>query len=227
MNLEINKNNLFGGKLMAINRNAQTGFHYENTEKKDKNFMYNNLKRANCYNCNFSGSNFDFTCLRGAHFKKCGFIKCSFKNAEFIGSNLKGCKFKNAMFENTVFEGVNLDAADFKDAQFKNVIFVGTDVTKARNLNTNNPEIKIYDEMPELEISDDLKAAVETAMENKYVKASRVFDTKDGSINTITMMTLLEKFDEKKLIRALNKLAEEVDRDFYTVSYIVKRIKMQ
>lgn len=212
---------------MANNRNIQTSFHYENTEKKDKNFMYNNLKRANCYNCNFSGSNFDFTSLRGAHFKKCGFIKCSFRNAEFIGSNLKGCKFKNAIFENTVFEGANLDAADFKDAEFKNVIFVGTDVTKARNLNTNNPEIKVYDEMPELEISDELKEAVDKAMENKFIKAARVFDTKDGKINTITMMTLLDKFDEKKLIRALNILTEDIDRDFHTVSYIVKKIKMQ
>ena len=35
----------------------------------DKNFMYKNLERSNCYNCNFAGSTFDFVSFRGAHFK--------------------------------------------------------------------------------------------------------------------------------------------------------------
>ena len=54
---------------MAINRSTPENFIYDNTSKINKNFVYKNLKRSKCYNCDFSGSNFDFTSLRGAHFK--------------------------------------------------------------------------------------------------------------------------------------------------------------
>ncbi|NYC47658.1 uncharacterized protein YjbI with pentapeptide repeats [Clostridium beijerinckii] len=59
---------------MSINRSAPENFYYDNAEKTNKNFIYKNLKRSKCYNCNFSNSNFDFASLRGAHFKKCNFF---------------------------------------------------------------------------------------------------------------------------------------------------------
>src|SRR5665647_2563688 len=109
----------------------------------------------------------------GAHFKSCVFFECSFIWAEFIGTNLKGSDFENAIFENTIFDSVNLEGADFKDAEFKNTIFLSTDITKAKNLSIKTPGIKIYDEMPLLEISEDLRISVLNVMENKYVKAAR------------------------------------------------------
>ena len=42
---------------MAKDINGSENFHYNNIEKKDKNFMYKNFKRSNCYNCNFANSN--------------------------------------------------------------------------------------------------------------------------------------------------------------------------
>ena len=39
---------------MAKDNSGIENFHYNNVEKKDKNFMYKNFKRSNCYNCNFS-----------------------------------------------------------------------------------------------------------------------------------------------------------------------------
>ena len=121
-----------------------------------------------------------------------------------------------------VFEGANLDGVDFSDAVFKNVIFVGTDVTKAKNLNTISVNIKIYEEAPTIEISEPLKEAVALAMENKYVKASRVLDTKEGEINTISMMRLLEQFEETTLIKGLTLMKGKIDNDFCTLSYLIK-----
>ncbi|SFC91168.1 pentapeptide repeat-containing protein [Clostridium uliginosum] len=207
---------------MAINRSAPESFNYNNTDKKDKNFMYKNLKRSNCYNCDFSTSNFDYASFRGAHFKRCSFMKCTFKGAEFIGTNLKGSKFKNAIFENTIFEGVNLNGADFKDAEFKNTVFVATDIDKIRNLDVEDTNIRIFDEMPQLEISDELRDATINVMDNIYIKKSRIFDTKDGDINTLTLMILLENFDEEYLIKGLNMIKSEIDRDFHTLSYIIR-----
>lgn len=210
---------------MATNRSVPGNFNYNNIEKKDKNFMYKNLERSNCYNCDFSGSIFDFVSFRGAHFKSTNFYRCSFTYAEFIGTNLKDSDFKSAVFENAVFDSVKLEGANFKDAKFINTIFLSTDISKAKNLDTNTPGIRIFEEMPKLEISEELRTAVLTAMENKYVKKARVLDTKDGGLNTLNIMLLLENFTEETIIEGLKLIVEKIDREFYTLSYIIKFLK--
>ncbi len=210
---------------MATNKSAPENFYYDNAEKTNKNFIYKNLKRSKCYNCNFSNSNFDYASLRGAHFKKCNFFRCSFKGSEFIGSNLKGCKFKEAKFEDTIFEGVNLDGVDFKDAAFKNTFFIGCDLTKAKNISEAKDGIRFFDEMPDMNINEDLEKIVLGLMENEFIKKSRIFDTKDGKINTLTLMILSEKFDETTLIEGLHYIKYEINRDFHTLSYIIRLIQ--
>lgn len=207
---------------MARNQSVKGNFVYNNIEKTNKNFMYKNLERSNCYKCDFSGSNFDYVNFRGAHFKSCTFYECTFKWAEFTGTNLKGSNFKNTVFENAIFDSVNLDGVNFKDAEFTNTIFVCTDVKKAKNLNRANPGIKIYDEMPQFDISDELRNAVENVLTNQYVKHSRILDTKDGSINFLSIMILLDNFDEEIIINGLNLIHAQLDRDFHTLSYILK-----
>lgn len=210
---------------MAINKKVNDRFHYNKAEKINKNFMYKDLRRANCYNCNFTGSNFNFTSFRGAHFKACDFYDCKFDSAEFIGSNLKNSKFRKAKIENAIFEGVNLDGADFTGARFNNVIFVDTDISKASNLKLSEGTYKIFDSMPELEISESLEEALKKAMSNEYIKKSRVLDNKEGNINTISVMRLLDRFNEKTLILGLKRISDSIDREFCTLSYIVKAIE--
>jgi hypothetical protein len=207
---------------MARNQSVKGNFNYNNIEKKDKNFMYKNLERSNCYNCDFSGSNFDYVSFRGAHFKSTNFFQCSFKWTEFIGTNLKDSDFKNAVFENAVFDSVKLEGANFKDAEFINTIFISTDVTKAKNLDISNSGIRVFDEMPELEISEELKNSVLNVMNNSFVKKARVLDTKDGGLNLLNIMILLENFDEATLIKGLSLVQTQLDREFYTLSYIIR-----
>ncbi|GAA0713321.1 pentapeptide repeat-containing protein [Paraclostridium ghonii] len=210
---------------MIKNKSVDNGLKYNKIQKLNKNFMYQDLKRSNCYNCDFSGSNFNFTSLRGAHFKSCNFYGCTFKNAELIGSNLKKSKFKKVKFENTVFDSVNLEGVDFSGAQFKNTIFLSTDLTKAINIKFNSSDVKIFDQMPKLEISEKLENSIKLAMENEFVKKSRTLDTKDGEINSISIIILLENFKEKQLIDGLTLVAEKIDKDFCTLSYIIKTLQ--
>lgn len=184
--------------------------------------MYKNLERSNCYNCDFSGSIFDFVSFRGAHFKSTNFFRCSFKYAEFIGTNLKGSDFKSSSFENAIFDSVKLEDTNFKDVKFINTIFLSTDMSKAKNIDINTPGIRIFEEMPKLEISEELRSAVLTAMENKYIKKARVLDTKDGGLNTLNIMLLLENFTEETIITGLKSIVTKLDREFYTLSYIIK-----
>ena len=200
----------------------EPGLNYKNADKQNKNFMYNDLRRSHCYDCDFSGSNFDFTSFRGAHFKSCNFYGCTFKAAEFVGANLKKSKFKKARFEDVVFEGANLDSVDFEGASFRNTLFIGTDVTKAKNLKIESANITIYEAMPELEMSEELIAAIEGAMNNPYVKKSRVLDTKEGTINTISVLRLKEQFEESTLIKGLNLIEKRIDNGFCTLSYLTK-----
>lgn len=197
---------------------------FKNVEKKNKLFTYQNLSKSQCFNTNFTGAGFDFVCFRGAQMKACVFNEATFRGTEFVGTNLKDSKFKKALLENCLFEGVKLEGTDFKEAIFKHVIFVGTSFEGALNLNLDDPNITVYDKMPELEISDALRTAVEKVMLNPFVKKSRVLDTKDKTMNTISVMILLERFEEEQLIRALNQLETVIDRDFYTLSYITKAI---
>lgn len=205
--------------------NVSERFNYSNAQKTNKNFMYKDFRRSNCYNCDFSGSNFNFASFRGAHFKSCDFFDGIFESTEFIGTNLKKSKFKNAILSNVIFEGANLSGVDFRGAQFKNVIFLDTDLSKALNLNLNDPEIRIFEEMPTVEISDGLKDAIEKALTNEKIKKSRVLDTKEGNINPMSIMRLLEVFSDYELRKGLNLLAEKLDHDFCTLSYIVKAIR--
>lgn len=210
---------------MARNNSVSGNFNYNNIEKKNKNFMYKNLQRSNCYNSDFSNSNFDYVSFRGAHFKSCAFFGGTFRWAEFIGTNLKDSIFKKAIFENTIFDSVNLDGADFKDAEFKNTIFLSTNTGKAKNLNLKDSNIKIYEEIPQLEISEELETAVRSIMKNDFVKKARVLDTKEGNLNFLSLMILLENFDELTLIKGLNIIEVQLDKAFYTLSYVIKLLK--
>lgn len=207
-------------------KKMDTSIKYNKAQKMNKNFMYQDLKRSNCYNTDFSNSNFNFTSLRGAHFKSCNFYGCTFKSSEIIGSNLKKSKFTKAKFENVVFEGVNLEGVDFKNATFKNTIFLNTDISKAINVNFKESEVKIFDEMPTLEISERLEKSIKLAMDNEYVKKSRTLDTKDGGINYISIMILLENFKEREIIDGLILISERIDKEFCTLSYIIKNLEI-
>lgn len=210
---------------MSISKRINDKFNYNNIKKINKNFMYKDLRRSNCYNCDFSGSNFNYTSFRGAQFKSCDFYECTFEAAEFVATNFKKSKFKQAKFENTIFDSAKLEEVDFKGAKFKNVIFVSTDINKAINLDLSNSDVKIFEEMPKLEISEKLENAVKAAMTNEYVKFARVLDTKTGDVSPISMMILLENFDEETLIKGFNLIKENLNKDFCTLSYIIKILK--
>lgn len=211
---------------MAINRSVKGNFHYNKVEKMNKNFMYNNLTRSNCYGSSFAGSNFNFVSFRGAHFKSCDFYGCTFKGAEFIGTNLKNSKFRHAKFENTLFEEVNLDGVDFRDAEFEDVIFVGCNLDKCDNLGIDILNINVYEEMPELNISEELEAAINNAMSNDIIKKSRVLDMKDGTINPIKIVMLQKKYSDEALINGFNEMASDLDKEFHTLSYIERYFKV-
>ncbi|GAA0181510.1 pentapeptide repeat-containing protein [Clostridium sediminicola] len=210
---------------MVRSKRVNDQINISNRKKTGSDFMYKDLRRSNCYSCNFSNSNFNHTSFRGAQFKSCNFFECTFESTEFVATNLKKSRFKQAKFVNAIFDSSNLEGVDFEEAEFKNVIFVSTDTSKAINLDLSNEEIKIFNKMPKLEISEELESAVKSAMKNEYIKFARILDTKKGGINPISMMILLENFDEKTLIKGFDILKSKVNKNFGTLSYIIQELK--
>lgn len=224
-NKKANDKKYSNGKAKTPNKKVNAAFDLRNADKKNKNFMYQNIAGGKCHRCNFSESNFDYANFRGASMKDCKFRAASFKGTEFIGANLKDSDFSNATFENCIFEGAKVVDANFSGATFINCIFLMTDLSLAKNIDLDNEGIRVYEEMPELELNEALRTAYEKAMVNPIIKKSRVLDTKEGKLNYVSVIRLLEHFDEEILTKGLNGIETHLERDFYTLSFIITLIK--
>ncbi|MGL4736029.1 MAG: pentapeptide repeat-containing protein [Cellulosilyticaceae bacterium] len=210
---------------MTTSKRLNDQIKYSNRKKVNTDFKGKDLRRSNCFGCDFSNSQFDETSFRGAQFKSCNFSGCTFDGAELVAANLKKSSFKQVKFVNTLFDTVNLESVDFEGATFENVIFVGTDVSKAMNLDLTNQDVQIFDEMPELEMSKELEKAVQGLLKNEFVKYARVLDTKEGQVSAISVMRLLEQFDEATLIEGLKKIKKSITQDFCTLNTITEAIE--
>lgn len=210
---------------MAISKRMNDQIKFSNRKKTNTDFEGKDLRRSNCFNCDFTNSNFNGVSFRGAQFKACNFSESTFNGAEIVAANLRGARFKQVHFENTLFDTANLEGVDFEGATFNNVVFVSTDLTKATNLVLDGQDVKVFDEMPQLEMSKELEKAVAGAMKNEFIKYARVLDTKEGQINPISIMHLLEKFDEKTLIKGLKDIKTSINKDFCTLATIIEAIE--
>lgn len=210
---------------MTTIKNSNNKINYSNRKKVNVDFSNRDLRRSNCYNCDFTGADFNNSSLRGAQLKSCTFNSATFEYTEFVASNLKKSKFKNVKFKNTLFDSVNLDGVDFEESEFENTIFIACDISKAINLNISDG-IKLFEEMPKLEISKELKKAIKVAMKNEFIKSARVLDTKNGNINPISINTLLENFDKETLIKGLNLASKNINEEFCTLSYIINALEL-
>ena len=211
--------------MTTTKKTVSNRINYSNRKKLNTDFSKNDLKRSNCFSSDFSGSNFNHAGFKGAQFKNCNFTDCNFESAEFVATNLRNSKFVNGQFTNVIFDSANLDGVNFENATFDNVIIVQTDTTKAINLDTSVTGIRLFDMLPELNISERLERAIRASKKNEFIKKAGVLDTKEGKVNPISVMILLENFSEEVLISSFSKLKTDIDKNFCTLSYLINEIK--
>lgn len=209
---------------MTISKRTNDQINYKNKQKVGADFSHKDLRRSNCYNCNFSQAQFTDVSFRGAQFKACKFNEAKFEGAELVAANFKNSQFKGTKFEQVLFDSVNLENVDFEGATFTEVIFVATDLTKALNIDLSGQGVQVFEQMPLLEVSKELKKAVVAAMTNEYIKYARVLDTKERKVNPISMMLLLQEFDEETLIKGFKCLKKNVDKNFSTLGFVREAI---
>ena len=206
------------------NKRLSDKINYSNRKKLNADFSNKDLKRSNCFSSDFSGSNFSQTSFKGAQFKNCNFSNCNFESAEFVATNLKNSRFISGQFKNVIFDSANLTGVNFDNASFDNTIFINTDVSKALNFDASADGVRVFDELPELNISKKLERTIKASKKNEFIKASGVLDTKTGKINTISILVLLEKFSEEVLISGLSLLQADLNDNFSTLSFLINKI---
>lgn len=203
-------------------------FSYKGEERTDRNFLYKDFNKSDSIHSRFTRSNFSFVNFNKASMKYCGFNGATFVGSEFKHAKLTGSRFNGAVFKDTLFYHTKLERASFHGATFDNVIFFGTSIRNVRGLSPDTPGIRIIITPPKLELSKDLKEAIDLALCNVHIKESETLRfRKQQRDNTINLMLLQERFAEADLIHGLKIARNKINKGFHTLSYLIGFIKRE
>ena len=181
-----------------------------------------------CYKANMHKLCFNASRFYNVKYQASIITNCNFKGANIIGvdfftSNLKGTSFKNAILENVVFFNCNLKNVEFSGASFNNVIFICTDLKCAKNLNVDNPKIKIMRTYKRLALNEFVKSDLLQLADNESIFHARVLHVNKGKLNHWVLNIIYSLFGNigiETLVKILPK--KERWENMYTVfSYIL------
>lgn len=198
---------------------------YNNKDRTNKNFKYKNFEQSDSYNTQFTRSNFSYVNFSKSKMKYCGFNGAIFEETEFKNSNFRGSRFKGAKFKNALFYHTNLSKTNFEDVEFENTVFIGTSLKQPRGISKNTLGIIYYSNLPNVSLSQKVERAIKNSLDNSYILKSEVIRfKKKKKLNTINIIKLLNNFTEKELIYGLKKAKDDINNDFYTLSYLINFI---
>ena len=195
-------------------------FSYIGQDRSDRNFSYKDFSYSESYNTRFTRSRFMGNDFHRAHIKYCGFNGCIFKFVEFKSVNFRGCRFMGATFENVVFYNCSLSKTHFKGAIFKNVYFVNTGIKQVYGLNVDDINI-VNEKKIEIELERDLQETIKACEKNEYIVKSKTIVSSGGKINKLSIKRLLDVYEEKVIINALQMAIKGIDKEFSSLSYFV------
>ena len=196
-------------------------YSYKCKDASKKLFQNKNFNKTESYNSKFTDSTFQNTSLVGAKFKFCNLNGVFFENCLIQGALFRKSSMGNVKFKNCIIISTKFDRTSLKTCLFENSVVLSSaigDITTKSNI-ANTDIIQEY--YGEDEFSDDLLEQVELLRSNQYINRSSVLHRKRGKINTISVKLLVQKFGEEVLISRLPDLVYEVNRDFYTLSYLI------
>ncbi len=175
-------------------------------------FCKSRLFRACFKDCSFLHVNF-----RGSIMTACSFKNCELNDVEFSGTNLRRSNFRNSKLKNVTFVAALLDDCNFAGATFENVLFVNTNIAKAKNLDVNNPNIKVMYQYPKVEISQTLQVVLEELRMNEHIVNYKVLHLSTKKYNHLSLHMLLEHFSEEQLISGMRSLNSKINKSVCTV----------
>lgn len=195
-------------------------FSYRNCDVRERFFQHKDFNKAEPFQSNFSQSRFENSSFSASKFKFCGMYECIFDDCDFTGALQRKCNLQNSKFNRCVIRSSTFDRCELRGAEFSDCIIVGTNIPPEYKLDNRN--IFLASNPPTSDFDPILIKTVESLRENDFIRRSAVFHLKRKKINTVTLKFLLRIFDSGFLVENIHQLNEEITRDFYTVSYIVR-----
>ena len=105
-----------------------------------------------------------------------------------------GASFKNAKFKNVVFFNCNLKGVDFTGAKFENVTFICTNLKNTKNLDLDNPEIRILRTYRPIDIDGLVENRLLAVAQNDSIFNAKVLHVSKNKLNQWTLSLIYEKY---------------------------------
>lgn len=232
-NCEDRQNRNFSYKDFSYSKSYNTNF------KKSK-FFGNNFNKAILKYCNMNNCEFKFIEFKNTNFRGSKFIGAHFENVIFQNCNLNKCTFKNVTFKNVYYINTSLS----------NVRGISKDNNSLIRINNQNTKVLISDELfKSLELckknkyimnSDTLFYKKKNRLSNaqkKFEKTLTKLERKNLQrqrqklhspsiqLNKISIIRLLNVYDEQILSKGLSLAATSINKEFYSLSYFIPYIK--
>lgn len=190
-----------------------------------RKFMFQYYCKSRMFKVAFNGSSFLHVNFRGSIITYCSFKRCTFDGAEFLGTNLRKSNFEGSSFQNCVFVGTLLDGAKFKGCHFNNVVFVNTSSDKAKSFPTDTHGITVFKHYPKMNVSPALAKVLDDGQGNRRIAPYKILHLTTKKYNHLNLKLLLDRYPEPELIRRLQWVISNVDRDICTLSSLKKWLR--
>lgn len=206
--------------LMARNTKSLR-YSYKCKDASEGIFQNKNFNKTESYNSSFSKSTFLNTSLVGAKFKFCNLNGVIFENCLIQGTLFRKCPFDEVKFKNCIIISTVFDRTSLKNCVIEDSIILASSLGAGfKNSNLINSEVvKKYQD--ESEFNSELIQCIEQLRGNPHINRSSILHRNKDRLNTISIRKLLQQFREEDLIKKLPLLGDSINKDFYTVSYII------
>ena len=198
-------------------------FSYSNKQIEGKKFQYKDFEKTKSYNSTFKDTAFIGTSFRAAQFKYCTFINCDFVESDFVGTNFRGTKFINCSFDKCLFQSTNCEGTGFKNCKYNCCYLNGNSVDCFKCL-SGITVINLKE--TQLNVLPELVKKIESLRTNDFVCRSNTLHLKQSKINMVTLFVLLQDYSQEDLINLIPRIPAYIDRDFYTISYLKRLLKI-
>lgn len=78
----------------------------------------------------------------------------------------------------------------------------------------------------QLNVLPELVKKIESLRTNDFVCRSNTLHLKQSKINMVTLFVLLQDYSQEDLINLIPRIPAYIDRDFYTISYLKRLLKI-
>ncbi len=169
-------------------------FTLTNCSKKLRGISNKYNYKANMHKLCFVGSRFYNVKYQASIMTDCNYRDANIVGVDYFNCNMRGTSFKNATLKNVVFYNCNLKGADFIGTRFDDVTFICTNLKEAKNLNLDNPGIRILRTYKPIILDELVETRLLALAQNEFLFNAKVLHVNKNKLNQWTLGLIYEKY---------------------------------